>query len=222
MRISGNVKRLQGAFERLNDELADKGIEAGFGITSIYQTNVKDGTSTRTHRGRHHGRYEATMDIDLEKLLGIEGGSFSIVGWGGWPDEKGIDGHSAGSAWGINALPYGNRGMDIVECFYEGPSFSSALTIAIGKIDFTAVFDAAAYADDECSQFVNAALVDDPTIPFPEQSLGVVLRTCKKIIFHIWPAAASAGCVSRTRTTGQQACVLLPCQPCPGSDKNET
>ncbi|NQT04091.1 MAG: carbohydrate porin, partial [Planctomycetes bacterium] len=86
-----------------------------------------------------------------------------------------IDGHSVGSAWGINALPYGNRGMDIVEAFYEGPFFSDNFTIAIGKIDFTGIFDASEYADDECGQFINAALVDDPTIPFPQQSLGVVL-----------------------------------------------
>jgi len=183
---------LTGGFWGVNDELADKGIELGFGITSMYQTNVHGGISTSRRRGRHHGRYETTMDIDLEKLLGIEGGSFSIVGWGGWPNEEGIDGHSVGSAWGINALPYGNRGMDIVECFYEGPFFSDNLTIAIGKIDFTAVFDQSAYADDECSQFVNAAFVDDPTIPFPEQSLGIVLTWDITDSWYIMGGAADA------------------------------
>jgi len=74
---------LTNGFWGLNDQLADSGIELGFGITSIYQTNVHGGISTNQRRGRHHSRYEATMDIDLEKLLGIEGGSFSIVGWGG-------------------------------------------------------------------------------------------------------------------------------------------
>ncbi|MBN2456591.1 MAG: carbohydrate porin [Sedimentisphaerales bacterium] len=166
---------LTGGFWSLNDQLADSGIELGFGITSIYQINTHSGLSTNERRGRHHGRYEATMDIDLEKLLGIEDGSFSIVGWGGWPNEEGIDGHSVGSTWGINALPYGNRSMDIVECAYEGPFFSDNLTIAIGKLDFTGIFDASAYADDECGQFINAALVDDPTIPFPQQGLGAVL-----------------------------------------------
>lgn len=166
---------LTNGFWGLNDRLADSGMELGFGITSIYQINAHGGTSTNERRGRHHGRYEATMDIDMEKLLGIEGGSFSVVGWGGYPDTEGIDGHSVGSAWGINALPYGNRGMDIVECAYEGPFFSDNLTIAVGKLDFTGIFDASAYADDECGQFINAALVDDPTIPFPQQSLGAVL-----------------------------------------------
>jgi porin len=168
---------LTNGFGGLNDQLVDSGVKLGFSLTTIYRLNTHGGISTNQHRGRHHGRYEATMDIDLQKLLGIEGSSFSIVGWGGWPDTEGIDGHSVGSAWGTNALPYGNRGMDIVECFFEGPLFGDVLMLAVGKIDFTAVFDAVAYADDECSQFINAAFIDDPTIPFPAQSLGAVL-TC--------------------------------------------
>lgn len=166
---------LTNGFWGLNDELADSGIELGFGLTSVYQTNVKGGTSTNERRGRHLGRYDLEMSADLEKLLGIEGGSFFVHGWGGWPNEEGVDGHSVGSALGINAVSVGNRGMDIVECFYEGPLFSDNLTLAIGKLDFTGIFDASEYADDECAQFLNASLVDDPTIPFPQQGLGVVL-----------------------------------------------
>jgi len=163
-------------FLGLNDKLANSGIEFGGGLTAVYQTNVKGGTSTSQRSGRYIGRYDLEMSMDLEKLLGIEGGSFFVHGWGGWPNEEGIDGHSVGSAWGINALSVGNRGLDIVEAFYEGPFFSENLTIAIGKLDFTGIFDASEYADDECGQFLNAALVDDPTIPFPQQSLGVVLN----------------------------------------------
>jgi len=163
-------------FFGLNNKLADSGIEFGGGLTYVYQTNVKGGTSTNDRRGRHVGRYDLEMSMDLENLLGIEGGSFFVHGWGGWPNEEGIDGHSVGSAWGINALSVGNRGLDIVEAFYEGPFFSDNLTIAVGKLDFTGIFDASEYADDECCQFLNAALVDDPTIPFPSQGLGVVLN----------------------------------------------
>jgi len=192
---SGNIwqqETLTNGFCGINDQLADRGIELGFNITGIYQTNVHGGKSTNQRRGRVHGRYEAAMDIDLEKLLGIESGSFSIVGWGGWPNEEGIDGHSVGSAWGINALPYGNRAMDIVECAYEGPFFSENLTIAVGKLDLTGIFDASAYADDECGQFINAALVDDPAIPFPQQNLGVVLTWDITDSWYLMAGAADA------------------------------
>jgi len=166
---------LTNGFWGLNDQLADSGIELGFAMTSVYQANVKGGISTNQRRGRHAGRYDLEMSIDLEKLLGIEGGSFFMHGWGGWPDTEGIDGHSVGSAWGINALAIGDRSMDIVEAFYKGPFFSDDLTIAIGKLDFTGIFDASEYADDECAQFLNASLVDDPTIPFAAHGLGIVL-----------------------------------------------
>lgn len=170
-----NRETLTNGFWGLNDQLSDKGIEVGFGMTNVYQANVKGGTSTHNRKGRHVGRYDMELSADLEKLLGIEGGSFFIHGWGGWPDEEGTDGLSVGSYFGTNAVSVGNRGMDIVECFYEGPFFSDNLTLAIGKLDFTGIFDASEYADDECTQFLNASLVDDPTIPFPEQGLGVVL-----------------------------------------------
>ena len=71
------------SFCGLNDQLADSGIELGFDITSIYQINTHGGISTNERRGRHHSRYEATVDIDLEKLLGIEEGYFYIVCWAG-------------------------------------------------------------------------------------------------------------------------------------------
>ena len=36
-----------------------------------------------------------------------------------------------------------------------------------------------------------------------KKTAHVQLRTCKKIIFHFWPAVASAGGVSKIRTTHQ-------------------
>jgi porin len=186
---------LTNGFWGLNDQLADSGIDLGFGITSIYQINAHGGISTNEHRGRYHSRYEATMDVDLERLLGIEDGSFYIVGWGGWPDTEGINEHSVGSAWGISALPYGNRGMDIVQCAYEGPLLSDNLTIVIGKLDLTGIFDTTAYADNEYGrygQFINPAFVDDPTIPFPQQGLGVVLTWDITDLWYLMGGVADA------------------------------
>jgi len=166
---------LTNGFWGLNDELADSGIELGFGITNIYQSNVKGGTGTHNRRGRFNGSYDLEMWADLQKLLGFETGNIYMLVEGGWPDAEGIDAASVGSAFGVNADAVGNQGPLIKELYYHGPVFNDALTIMVGKIDFTGVFDASAYADDECSQFVNAAFVDNPTIPFPDYSLGVVL-----------------------------------------------
>jgi len=166
---------LTGGFWGLNDQLADLGIEAGLGLTNVYQTNVKGGISTHNHKGRHSGSYDLEMSADLQKLLGFETGSIYMLVEGGWPDAEGIDGSSVGSAFGVNADAIGNDAMLVKELYYEGPVFSDKWTLMVGKIDFTGVFDATAYADDECTQFLNGAFVDDPTIPFPEYSLGIVL-----------------------------------------------
>ena len=166
---------LTSGFWGLNDQLADKGVELGFSITSIYQANVKGGTSTHARRGRHSGSYDLELSADLQKLLGFEAASIYMLVESGWPDAEGIDGSSVGSAFGINADAIGNDAMLVKELYYQGPVFGDNLTLVIGKIDFTGVFDATAYADDECTQFLNAAFVDDPTIPFPQYSLGVVL-----------------------------------------------
>ena len=171
-----NRDTLTNGFWGLNDQLADEGIELGFGITNVYQANIKGGTSTHARRGRHSGSYDLELSVDLQKLLGFETGGIYMLVEGGWPDAEGIDESSVGSYFGVNADAIGNNAMLVKELYYRGTVFSDALTIMVGKIDFTGVFDASAYADDECTQFLNAAFVDNPTIPFPDYSLGIVLN----------------------------------------------
>lgn len=163
-------------FWGLNNQLADNGIEVGFNVTNIYQADVRGGVSTHRRAGRYSGSYDLELSADLQKLLGFETGTIYMLVEGGWPDAEGIDAVSVGSAFGVNADAIGNQGPVVKELYYQGPVFSDALTMVVGKIDFTGVFDASAYADDECTQFLNAAFVDDPTIPFPDYSLGVILN----------------------------------------------
>ncbi|MHC4595721.1 MAG: carbohydrate porin [Planctomycetota bacterium] len=159
----------------LNDALADKGIELELGLTQIYQQNVRGGISKHRRSGRFSGSYDMELSADLQQMLGLESGALFLHLEGGWPDTEGIDEVSVGSAFGVNVDAIGNRSVDVKQLFYEGPIFGSNLTLMIGKIDFTGVFDSSAYADDECTQFLNAAFVDDPTIPFPQYSLGAAL-----------------------------------------------
>ena len=176
--LSSNIwkrETLTDGFFGLSDELADKGLEVGFSATNIYQQNVRGGISKHRRAGRFSGSYDLELSADLQKMLGLESGTLFLHLEGGWPDTEGIDGVSVGSAFGVNADAIGNRSMDVKQLFYEGPVFGDNLTLMVGKIDFTGVFDRSAYADDECTQFLNAAFVDDPTIPFPQYSLGAVL-----------------------------------------------
>jgi porin len=167
---------LTDGFFGLDDKLASSGIETGLGASQIYQQNVRGGLSKHRRAGRYTGSYDFELSADLEKLLGLETGTVFLHLEGGWPNTEGIDSVSVGSAFGVNADAIGNDAILVKQFFYEGPVFSDNLTLTIGKIDFTGVFDQSSYADDEVTQFLNAAFVDNPTIPFPAYSLGVVLN----------------------------------------------
>jgi porin len=188
---------LTNGFWGLNDRLADSGIELGFGVNNVYQINTHGGTSTHARRGRHSGSYDLELWADLQKLLDLETGIIYMLVEGGWPDAEGIDATSVGTAFGINADAIGNDAILVKELFYEGPLFGDNLTLMIGKIDFTGVFDASAYADDEITQFLNAAFVDDPAIPFPDYSLGIVLSLDLTDSWYLMGGVADAQADSR-------------------------
>lgn len=134
---------LTGGFWGLNDQLADNGIEIGFGITSIYQANVKGGASTHSRRGRHSGSYDIEMAADMQKLLGIEGGSLYVHAEGWWSKSGGIDGVSVGSAFGVNADAGSRDAMVVTELWWEQSMFDDTLRLRFGKLDITGLVDRA-------------------------------------------------------------------------------
>ncbi|TKJ33512.1 MAG: hypothetical protein CEE38_20340 [Planctomycetes bacterium B3_Pla] len=179
-------------FFGIGESLAGSGVEIGVGVTGIYQQTVRGGLDTHRRSGRHSGSYDLEMTADLQKLLGFDGGSIYILVEGGWPDEEGIDAGSVGSVFGVNADAIGNDAMLVKELYCRYPLLGDNTTLMVGKIDFTSVFDASAYADDETSQFLNGAFVDNPTIPFPDYSLGAVLSCNPTESWYIMAGAADA------------------------------
>jgi porin len=173
---------LTNGFWGLNDSLAGNGIEVGFGMTNIYQLNVSGGTSTHNHQGRHTGSYDLEIGADLQQLLGIEGATFYVHTEGSW-SKTDIDATSIGSAFGVNGDAGGRRTMDVTEVWYEQALLDDTLRIRLGKLDIgggfecrgcPVSFDGSAFANDETGQFLNGALVNNPTVPFPDKGIGVV------------------------------------------------
>ncbi|MFC1739175.1 carbohydrate porin, partial [Planctomycetota bacterium] len=192
-----NRETLTDGFFGLNKILADSGIEVGFGVTSIYQQNVRGGISKHRRAGRITGSYDMEISADFQKLLGFESGTLFLHLEGGWPDAEGIDGVSVGSAFGVNADAIGNDAILVKQLYYEGLILNDNLTLMIGKIDFTGVFDASDYADCECTQFLNGAFVDNPTIPFPQYSLGLVLTYAMTDTWYVMAGMADVQADSR-------------------------
>jgi len=165
----------------LGEKLEDIGLSVGLGATQVYQHNLRGGAGTHRRAGRYTGSYDLELNVDLEKLAGLPGASMYLLAEGSWSD--GIDASSIGSLFGVNDDAGGDREIDVTELWYEQALLDGKLRIRAGKIDLTAgfecrglpsAFDGNAYANDETAQFLNGALVNNPTIPFPDNGLGVM------------------------------------------------
>jgi len=66
----------------------------------------------------------------------------------------------------------GNGRIQVSELFYTLPALDGELSI--GMLDATGALDASDVANDEGSQFVGGSFVNNPTIGFPDYSLGFI------------------------------------------------
>ena len=192
---------LTDGFFGLNDELSSRGIEINLGVTNIYQQNVRGGISKHRRAGRLSGSYDLELSADLEKLLDIEGGRIFMLTEGVWSKSAGIDGPSVGSVFGVNGDARDRRTMDITELWYEQAFLDETLRIRLGKMDLTGgfehhncpvSFDCSSYANDETTQFLNGALINNPTIPFPDYGLGVAVHYNPVGSWYVSAAVADA------------------------------
>ena len=199
---------LTAGFGGVNEALEPLGIDFAFGLTNIYQVNVRGGTSTHRRQGRWSGRYDLEMNMDLQKLADIEGGSIYMHSRGSWSRQD-IDGTSIGSAFGVNGVADGRESFNIVELWYQQAFLDDMLQLRIGKLDMTGgfecrgcpvSFDGNMYANDECGQFLNAALVNNPTIPFPDYGLGAIVHW--NPIEHWYLSVGAADAQADKRETG--------------------
>ena len=165
----------------LGEKLAERGVSVNLGLTQIYQPNLRGGLSTHRRSGRYPGSYDLELEMDTEKLFRRPGGSFYALAEGSW--SEGIDASSVGSIFGVNDDAGGDRSIDVTELWYEQAFLDGNLRFRLGKLDLTGgfacrgcpvAFDANTYAHDETSQFLNGALVSNPTIPFPDNGLGII------------------------------------------------
>jgi porin len=185
-----NESTLTHGFWGLGDALAGYGIEVALGATNLYQANVNNGLDTHGKSGRFTGSYDLQIAADLEKLAGIPGLGLFVHGKGGWPDAKGIDETRVGSVFGVNTGAIGDRSLDVVQALLEWSLSDGRLTLMIGKMDFAGVFDTSAYANDETSQFLNFALVNNPTVPLPDYCLGLIATVQ---VTDAWSVSAGVG-----------------------------
>ncbi len=174
---------LTGGFWGLNGILEPSGVDFAFSMTNIYQLNTRGGTATHRRQGRWSGSFDLEMNMDLERLAGIENGSVYMLAEGTW-SRNDIDATSVESAFGVNGDFAPREAFTIIELWYQQGFWDNTLHLRIGKLDMTGgfdhrgcpvSFDCNRYANDENTQFLNAALVNNPTIPFPDYGIGAIV-----------------------------------------------
>ncbi len=185
----------------LGDELAESGIELELSATQVYQQNVRGGTSTHRRAGRYSGSYDVELNVDFEKLFGVEGGRLYMLTEGKWSESAGINDPSVGSVFGVNGDAAPRRTIDVTELWYEQYFAAQELWLRFGKIDLTGgfehhdcpvSFDCSSYANDETTQFLNCALINNPTIPFPDNGLAVAVHYGPDDFWYASAAVADA------------------------------
>jgi len=171
---------LTGGFFGLTDALEDVGISLGLSTTCVFQINTEGGLSTNTTSGRFSGSYDLELEFDLEKLINLPGGTIVSVAQGSYCD--GISDASVGSLFGVNGDAAGDRSIDLAELWYEQALLEETFRLRVGKLCLTGgfecrgcpvAFDGNSFANDETAQFLNDALINNPTIPFPDNGLGI-------------------------------------------------
>ncbi len=194
------IENVSSGLASLNAQMADSGLEFGFGVTNVYLQNVRGGLSKHNKAGRFAGSYDLELTADLQKLFGADGGIIYVHTEGRW-SKTDYDGKSVGSVFGVNGDYGGRRSMDVVELWYEGRALDGSLVFRAGKMDLTGgfechgcpvSFDGSAFANDESAQFLNSALVNNPTIPFPDYALAVSMFYNPSDTWYVSAAAADA------------------------------
>ena len=191
----------------LGRRLEQNGISVGLGLTEVYQANLRDGTESDV--ARQSGSYDLELRLDLETLAGLRGATVYALAEGSWSGGAGLESAAVDSLFGVNDDFGGERSIDVTELWFEQHWMNDRLRLRMGKLDLSggfecrgcpASFDANQYANDETAQFLNGALVNNPTIPFPDNGLGMMLYFSP--LPGWYASAGAADAKGDARTTG--------------------
>ena len=157
-------QKMTGNWGGARTALADMGITFDVDVTQILQGNAHGGAST-VNGIRYSGSGDVTLNIDTGKLGLWPGGSFLLNGephWGNGINKK------VGSLVPVNLDAYKpGEGcfMTLSEVIYQQVLFDGKLILIGGKLDGSRAFDRNIFANDERTQFLNAALRNNVMIP---------------------------------------------------------
>lgn len=176
----------------LGPKLNEVGIESTLNLWMLYQGVVDGGLKTDDGSS---GFYFFSNHFDLEKMCGLRGASLFARVDGSWDDSIN---DAVGALMSVNTLTYGDEDIGLTQLWFEQTFLKKRIRMRIGKEDVSqngfdfhgqnASFDAMPYANFQGAQFIDAGLVNNASIPFPESGPSAVLLV--EPIDRIYVAAA--------------------------------
>lgn len=176
-----------------------RGVTTRFGLTQVYQQVVQGGRSVSEKDGRYAGSYNLESEIDLGAVTDLENTKLQLLLEGGWPEVGGVDAAAVGSYFGVNGDALEGKWAKLSELWLERSASDGCILFRAGKIDLTGGFqcrgreggfDSSLYANDETGQFLNGAFINNPTIAFPDKTLGLALSASPPCPWHFSLAVA--------------------------------
>jgi carbohydrate-selective porin OprB len=168
--------------------------------TQVYQMNLhsESGIFTGRHGGRWQGRYDVDFHWNMEPLLKLKGAAVHMTTTGHW--SNGLNATSVGAFTNVSSFgTYRGNGDEVIyisQYFYDQLLLEDKVLVRLGKFALSN-FDRNFFAEDPSRQFMNAALNSNPSIPFPEAGLGVMVDIRPTREYYLTAAIVDADADSR-------------------------
>ena len=168
------VYRRQVLSEKIEQVLADQeGKKIAVGVSAASITQFAQQTKGPADPADGHAYQLASADLYFSAGLAQYTSFFAdIVGLSGAPPDAEIPGLTLLNSYTARLVRQNE--VNLREAWLRTELFSQKLAISAGRLDLTNYFDRNAAANDETSQFVSDALVNNPMLGLTSNGAGVV------------------------------------------------
>ena len=169
------VYRRQTINEKISEAMEDAanrnvqlGVDAAIIIQNAQQTRGNDKTAD--------GNFYQLASTDLYFTAGLAQYTMffaDIVGLSGTPPDNEIDGLTLANGYAARLVQQND--LSLREAWLMTELWDQKVSLVIGRVDLTNYFDANAAANDETSQFLSDALVNNPALGLSENGAGMAV-----------------------------------------------
>jgi hypothetical protein len=168
------VYRRQWLSEKLEQAFADQDSKKiAVGVSAASVTQFANQTSGPKSPNDNHAYQLASADLFFSAGLAQYTSFFAdIVGLSGAPPDAEVPGLTLLNSYTARLVRQNE--VNVREAWLRTELFSQRLAISAGRLDLTNYFDRNAAANDETSQFISDALVNNPMLGLASNGAGVV------------------------------------------------